>query len=73
MPKKLNYSPGTKWVTPPHKPHKQIQVEYTEWLRYKRLADELSKEFGVKVSINALVKRAVNVYEESLVKAWVTN
>ena len=52
----------------PGKGHKQIQVEYVEWERYKRLARELSEQLDIKVGINALVKRAVNVYEESLKK-----
>lgn len=42
---------------------KQIQVTENEWLRYKRLADELAKDVGVKVHINGLIKKAVDVYE----------
>jgi hypothetical protein len=51
------------------KGHKQIQVEFSEWERYKRLADELSQELDIKVPINALVKKAVSFYENGRTKS----
>lgn len=44
---------------------KQIQVSEIEWQRYKNLADKLALELGVKVHINGLIKKAVDIYENT--------
>jgi len=44
---------------------KQIQVSEAEWQRYKDLADKLATDLGVKVHINGLIKKAVDVYESN--------